>query len=429
MRIAEVINYNTCDAEQEGRSWTGANLVINSVSATESFTGKPFSKDGSALGLGINGKGLGYYYFGARYYDPELGIFISGDPANQHLNPYSYVGYSPIMYIDPDGLWKIGIGIGIGWDRKHGFSIGLGAALDVNLGFANVNVGATHMWNQDGTQTSSLNAGAGINFGVISAQAGIGASYNTKDGYSLGINASAGFAGVGVGVGINNYWNTSGNYLGGNVYGEAFVGTAQSHVGIGYQAGWGSSRSGSYLTASAMGFSGKNYMDGGGWNFGYSANLVNGSYSSENGSTYSTIVGQTRDRMQDLNRAGAGIATLGGAIVGSVMTGTSLLMGRGGSININSNGIDFISGFSPRGGGALTLGGVRIYAAGGDGPNSIWESPYTGFLINAGDHEMRHTQQYMDGGFGFMASYVYHAFSSQQNPWEIEADAYSMLRF
>jgi RHS repeat-associated protein len=49
------------------------------------------------------------YYYGARYYDPEIGRFISAetivpDPANpQTLNRYSYCLNNPLKYIDPTG--------------------------------------------------------------------------------------------------------------------------------------------------------------------------------------------------------------------------------------------------------------------------------------------------------------------------------------
>jgi RHS repeat-associated protein len=61
-----------------------------------SYTGK--EKDSSGL-----------YYYGARYYDPEIGRFISRDPVRgrkitpQTLNPYSYCLNNPLKYIDPDG--------------------------------------------------------------------------------------------------------------------------------------------------------------------------------------------------------------------------------------------------------------------------------------------------------------------------------------
>ncbi|MCU7369953.1 RHS repeat-associated core domain-containing protein [Paucibacter sp. O1-1] len=51
----------------------------------------------------------GLYYFKARYYDPELGRFISEDPADgQDGKPASYHRYlyaygNPLVYVDPDG--------------------------------------------------------------------------------------------------------------------------------------------------------------------------------------------------------------------------------------------------------------------------------------------------------------------------------------
>jgi len=51
----------------------------------------------------------GLYYYGARYYDPSIGRFISADtvvpePANpQSLNRYSYCINNPLKYTDPSG--------------------------------------------------------------------------------------------------------------------------------------------------------------------------------------------------------------------------------------------------------------------------------------------------------------------------------------
>ncbi|MBN2240870.1 MAG: RHS repeat-associated core domain-containing protein [Dehalococcoidales bacterium] len=53
----------------------------------------------------------GLYYYGARYYDPEIGRFISPDtivpdPMNpQSFNRYSYCLNNPLKYIDPTGHW------------------------------------------------------------------------------------------------------------------------------------------------------------------------------------------------------------------------------------------------------------------------------------------------------------------------------------
>ncbi|MBW2543420.1 MAG: hypothetical protein JRF15_15145 [Deltaproteobacteria bacterium] len=67
------------------------------ASVAASFTGKAYHAD------------MRWYYFGARWYDPEAGRFVSVDPIVQSIadpqthNPYSYVRNNPIGNIDPDG--------------------------------------------------------------------------------------------------------------------------------------------------------------------------------------------------------------------------------------------------------------------------------------------------------------------------------------
>jgi len=52
---------------------------------------------------------LGLSYFGARWYDPELGRFTGIDPVdvdenNPHsFNRYAYANNNPYKYVDPDG--------------------------------------------------------------------------------------------------------------------------------------------------------------------------------------------------------------------------------------------------------------------------------------------------------------------------------------
>ena len=65
----------------------------------------------------FNGKELddatGMYYYGARYYDPRISIFVSVDPlAEQTMTPYQYVHNNPIMFTDPTGMEAEGIIIG-----------------------------------------------------------------------------------------------------------------------------------------------------------------------------------------------------------------------------------------------------------------------------------------------------------------------------
>lgn len=71
--------------------WTRVNT--GSVNVHHKFTGQELDES-TAL-----------YYYGARYYDPVIGRFISADSLTfrspQKLNRYSYVLNNPIRYIDP----------------------------------------------------------------------------------------------------------------------------------------------------------------------------------------------------------------------------------------------------------------------------------------------------------------------------------------
>jgi RHS repeat-associated protein len=63
----------------------------------------------------FNGKELdaetGLYYYGARYYDPRVSIWMSVDPlAEKYPNqsPYSFIGGNPISHIEVDGRYWVG---------------------------------------------------------------------------------------------------------------------------------------------------------------------------------------------------------------------------------------------------------------------------------------------------------------------------------
>lgn len=77
------------------------------TSTRQQFTGKEFDREGSGVGI----SGMELYYFGKRYYDPELGVWVSTDPKDQFFNPYGY-STNPINTIDPDGQYVVGAIIG-----------------------------------------------------------------------------------------------------------------------------------------------------------------------------------------------------------------------------------------------------------------------------------------------------------------------------
>lgn len=62
---------------------------------TEKFTGKELDAE------------AGFYYFGARYYDAEIGRWISTDKAKQFSSPYAYLYY--VNNVDFRGLLEIPI--------------------------------------------------------------------------------------------------------------------------------------------------------------------------------------------------------------------------------------------------------------------------------------------------------------------------------
>ncbi|MDX9914223.1 MAG: RHS repeat-associated core domain-containing protein, partial [Candidatus Moranbacteria bacterium] len=48
----------------------------------------------------------GYGYFGARYYDSGLSIWLSVDPMSDkysNMSPYNYCANNPVILVDPDG--------------------------------------------------------------------------------------------------------------------------------------------------------------------------------------------------------------------------------------------------------------------------------------------------------------------------------------
>ena len=79
-------------------------VLVNAGTAEptrDKFTGKEFDNDGEDDANGV--PGLGLFYFGARYYDPEIGRWTSTDPKEQFPDEYQFCDNNPIYNFDPDG--------------------------------------------------------------------------------------------------------------------------------------------------------------------------------------------------------------------------------------------------------------------------------------------------------------------------------------
>ena len=180
---------------------------------------------------------LGNYYFGARYYDPLLGLWMSPDPAGQFSNLYGYGG-DPVNYVDPTGMWALGLGLVVGWDEEHGWQFGVGAALDLSKSTSGNGFHANLMytWNQDDSE--GFNVSASGQYYCFTA--GLSYSYNSYTGQTLSGNVGVcfgvkGIVCAGAEAGGTLYWDHWGDFMGATAYAEfqasAFGGLASAAFG------------------------------------------------------------------------------------------------------------------------------------------------------------------------------------------------------
>ena len=77
-------------------------IQVSGESPAEQYTGKELNER------------VGLYYYGARFFDPVFGIWMTPDPARQYMNLYAFGG-DPVNKIDRDGRklsfsWKKALG-------------------------------------------------------------------------------------------------------------------------------------------------------------------------------------------------------------------------------------------------------------------------------------------------------------------------------
>ena len=181
------------------------------------------------------------YYYGARYYDPELGRFITADSIiqspydPQSFNRYAYARNNPVKYIDPTGnFFHIIIGaifgaiIGSAVSAATGGDIGKGAITGAIGGALFGFVGGFDL---SGAAQAVAHTWAGATSGVASA---------AITGGDIGRSALIGGLSAGIACGIGNIipefsGNSFGSYLG-NVTRRAAIGAV---VGGGVSAATG----------------------------------------------------------------------------------------------------------------------------------------------------------------------------------------------
>ena len=94
-------------------AWGNCSVSGSGVMSANPFRYRGYYWDGEA----------GLYYLNTRWYDPEVGRFISPDSVNyldpetlNGLNLYAYCLNNPVMYVDPTGTYiQVLIGAGIGF--------------------------------------------------------------------------------------------------------------------------------------------------------------------------------------------------------------------------------------------------------------------------------------------------------------------------
>ncbi|MFH1691505.1 MAG: RHS repeat-associated core domain-containing protein [Candidatus Omnitrophota bacterium] len=194
---------------------------------------------GSPVNYYFTGKELdktGLYYYSARYYDPEIGRFVSADTLvqapydPQSLNRYAYCRNNPLKYTDPSGhkwswkkFWHAAVGVFVGvvatmvlgpggalaWYGSTmaamiGGAAGGAVAGGLDGGWQGALIGAAM-----GGATGGLASWGGSTVAIGLFAAGVAAAGATGSWDSFAGGIVGGLAGMVVGNGINNSFGDS----------------------------------------------------------------------------------------------------------------------------------------------------------------------------------------------------------------------------
>ncbi len=227
----------------------------------------------------------GLYYYGARYYNPNIGRFISADSeidgvfTTQGFNRYTYAQNNPVNYSDPSGnFWFLALLIVVIVPSVTSTvvnSINNGAftpTLSLNFGVFNCSVAYN---TETGDKTYSAGVGIGLGSGV-SLGVNISATFDTYGNFKsgnigIGVNFSKGGFGAGLGIGAN--FNGDGKYTGFSVNASAgYTAGGKTSIGSSLNGAYTWNKDGSQSSSVGVGVNG---------GYGFSSMSVGLNYNSD----------------------------------------------------------------------------------------------------------------------------------------------------
>ena len=231
--VGLIDNNGNVVVEYKYDAWGDHNIILSEPSYENLAKANPFRYRGYYYD-----EGIGLYYLKSRYYDPEVGRFITIDDISyidpetiNGLNLYAYCGNNPVMRIDPNGtfFWfffaAIMIGAAIG-----GTLNGISAYNDGQRGwglFGAIAGGAI----MGGAMGGILALGGAV--GVASAGLmSFGMTAGTAFGVSLGVGAAAGMVSYSLenGLRTDREWSVGGMFKAG--FAGALKGGATFWIGF-----------------------------------------------------------------------------------------------------------------------------------------------------------------------------------------------------
>jgi len=145
-------------------------------------------------GVNSTGKeddGTGLYYYGARYYDPEIGRFTQPDsyvqaPFDpQSLNRYAYCRNNPLIYIDPTGHFFGFIAAFLGFVAKVATAVSIASTMAATVCALTGNYKAAQQFAKIGQISGLIGIGSGIASATIGSLTGSITEFTTTTTYGM----------------------------------------------------------------------------------------------------------------------------------------------------------------------------------------------------------------------------------------------------